>query len=42
MISIIEKYFPTLSERQKEQYRALYDLYADWNAKIRIFCNFYP
>ena len=36
MISIIEKYFPTLAERQKEQYRALYDLYADWNAKINV------
>ena len=36
MISIIEKYFSTLTERQKEQYRALYDLYADWNAKINV------
>ena len=36
MISIIEKYFPTLTERQKEQYRALYGLYADWNAKINV------
>ena len=36
MIRIIEKYFPTLTERQKEQYRALYDLYADWNAKINV------
>ena len=36
MISIIEKYFPTLTERQKEQYRALYDLYADWNANINV------
>ena len=36
MTSIIEKYFPTLTERQKEQYRALYDLYADWNAKINV------
>ena len=36
MISIIEKYFPTLTEPQKEQYRALYDLYADWNAKINV------
>ena len=36
MIAIIEKYFPTLTERQKEQYRALYDLYADWNAKINV------
>ncbi len=36
MIAIIEKYFPTLSEHQKEQYRALFDLYADWNAKINV------
>lgn len=36
MIAIIEKYFPTLSEHQKEQFRALYDLYADWNAKINV------
>ena len=36
MIAIIEKYFPSLSEHQKEQLRALYDLYADWNAKINV------
>ncbi len=36
MIAIIEKYFPTLSEHQKEQLRALYALYADWNAKINV------
>jgi 16S rRNA (guanine527-N7)-methyltransferase len=36
MISIIEKYFPNLSEQQKQQYRALYDLYADWNSKINV------
>lgn len=36
MIAIIEKYFPSLTERQKEQYRALYDLYAEWNAKINV------
>ena len=36
MISIIEKYFPDLSEQQKQQYRALYDLYADWNSKINV------
>lgn len=36
MIAIIEKYFPSLSEHQKEQYRALFDLYADWNAKINV------
>lgn len=36
MIAIIEKYFPSLTEHQKEQFRALYDLYADWNAKINV------
>lgn len=36
MISLIEKYFPSLSERQKEQYRSLYALYADWNSKINV------
>ena len=36
MIAIIEKYFPSLSEHQKEQFGALYDLYADWNAKINV------
>ena len=36
MIAIIEKYFPSLTEHQKVQFRALYDLYADWNAKINV------
>lgn len=36
MISLIEKYFPSLSEKQREQFTALYDLYADWNAKINV------
>ncbi len=36
MIAIIEKYFPDLTEQQKEQFCALYDLYADWNAKINV------
>ena len=36
MIAIIEKYFPSLTEHQKEQLRALYALYADWNAKINV------
>ena len=41
MIAIIEKYFPSLTERQKEQYRALYDLYAEWNAKINVSLHGY-
>ena len=36
MIQIIEKYFPDLTPQQKEQFGALYDLYADWNAKINV------
>ena len=42
----IEKYFPDLTARQREQFAALYDLYADWNAKINVisrkdFSQFY-
>jgi 16S rRNA (guanine527-N7)-methyltransferase len=36
MIELIEKYFPALSERQKEQYAALGTLYPEWNAKINV------
>ena len=36
MIQIIEKYFSDLTPQQKEQFGALYDLYADWNAKINV------
>ncbi len=36
MIELIEKYFPNLSDRQKEQYRALGVLYPEWNAKINV------
>lgn len=36
MIQIIEKYFPDLTPQQKEQFGALYGLYADWNAKINV------
>ena len=30
------KYFPDLSERQKEQFNQLKDIYLDWNAKINV------
>lgn len=30
------KYFPRLTDRQKSQFEALYDLYADWNSKINV------
>ena len=36
MIQIIEKYFPDLTPQQKEQFGALYGLYADWNTKINV------
>lgn len=36
MISLIEKYFPEISEHQREHFTALYDLYAEWNAKINV------
>lgn len=32
----ILKYFPNITERQKEQFAALYDLYRDWNEKINV------
>lgn len=34
--SLIEKYFPGLTELQKEQYKALDELYHDWNSKINV------
>jgi 16S rRNA (guanine527-N7)-methyltransferase len=33
---LIFKYFPELSENQKQQFTQLYDLYADWNSKINV------
>ena len=36
MISLITKYFPDINEEQRRQFAALYDLYADWNAKINV------
>lgn len=32
----ILKYFPQLTDTQREQLTALYDLYADWNQKINV------
>lgn len=32
----IIKYFPNLTEKQREQFAALYDLYYDWNNKINV------
>ena len=33
---LIEKYFPHLSERQKEQFGIMLDSYPEWNAKINV------
>lgn len=35
-MDLILKYFPDISEKQKEQFAALYGLYQDWNAKINV------
>lgn len=35
-MDIIKNYFPKLSEKQIEQFEALYDLYYDWNSKINV------
>ncbi len=35
-MELILKYFPDLSEEQKRQFAALYDLYTDWNSKINV------
>lgn len=35
-MEIIQKYFPELTDIQKEQFMALYDLYTDWNSKINV------
>ncbi|MDR1645951.1 MAG: 16S rRNA (guanine(527)-N(7))-methyltransferase RsmG [Tannerellaceae bacterium] len=35
-LSLVEHYFPELDDAQKQQYAALYDLYAEWNAKINV------
>ena len=35
-MDIILKYFPQLTERQREQFAALDALYHDWNAKINV------
>ncbi len=47
IMDLILKYFPNLSDEQKKQFEALYDLYIDWNAKINVISrkdieNLYP
>ena len=38
-MEIILKYFPDLTEKQVEQFAALYDLYSDWNSKINVILS---
>lgn len=35
-LALLNSYFPELTEKQKEQFAALYELYADWNSKINV------
>ena len=35
-MELIIKYFPSLTEKQKSQFAALYGLYTDWNSKINV------
>ena len=35
-VSIIEKYFPSLSENQKDQFQKMQGAYAEWNEKINV------
>ena len=47
IMELILKYFPNLSDKQKEQFAALYPLYTDWNSKINVISrkdieNLYP
>lgn len=35
-LSIVKSYFPELTDAQKAQIDALFDLYADWNSKINV------
>jgi 16S rRNA (guanine527-N7)-methyltransferase len=35
-MTVIEKYFPDLTDNQRRQYAALFALYADWNSKVNL------
>jgi len=35
-MELIQKYFPQLSDVQKEQFSQLFELYLDWNSKINV------
>ncbi|MGN0232015.1 MAG: 16S rRNA (guanine(527)-N(7))-methyltransferase RsmG, partial [Muribaculaceae bacterium] len=36
MNNVIEKYFPHLTERQREQFAMMGELYPEWNEKINV------
>ncbi len=35
-MELINKYFPDLTDRQREQFAALFDIYKEWNSKINV------
>ena len=35
-VELIYSHFPYLTERQRDQFAALFDLYSEWNAKINV------
>lgn len=35
-VELLLKYFPDLTEEQRKQFAALYELYIDWNSKINV------
>ena len=35
-VELIYSHFPDLTERQRDQFAALHDLYTEWNAKINV------
>ena len=35
-LGVLKSYFPTLTDAQKRQIDALFDLYSDWNSKINV------
>ena len=35
-MELITKYFSDLTDKQRQQFAALYDLYTDWNSKINV------
>ena len=36
MVDTVFKYFPSLSEQQRQQFSMLEALYQDWNSKINV------